>query len=53
MAHPVRVEVWRAIREKLAMESHLFSEDDLTVLEMMRLAEFGRIPVPSFAFKGH
>lgn len=43
---PIRRQVWRAIREKVAAESHRFTEEDLTLLETMRLAELSHLPEP-------
>jgi len=42
----VRIKVWVAIREKLTMESHRFTSEDLSLLETMRLAETSRMPGP-------
>ncbi len=40
----IRSQVWETVREALQMESHRFSEGDLTRLEAMREAEVKRIP---------
>ncbi|SRR6266478_7094916 len=40
----IRTIIWYRVREKLAMEAHRFTADDLAELEALRAAEVKRIP---------
>jgi hypothetical protein len=41
-----RLIVWYRVREKLATEAHRFTEQDLTDVDAMRIAELQRTPEP-------
>lgn len=46
LALGTRLRLWRTIHQKLTMESHLFTETDLSLLDLMRNAELDRLPEP-------
>jgi hypothetical protein len=45
-APEVRLAVWAVLCARLAMESHLFTEDDLRVIESMAAQERTKLPTP-------
>lgn len=47
-----RMRVWSTIRQKLTMESHRFTENDLTLLDSMWKAELARLPEPPPRHRG-